>query len=182
MSDQVVPHGLTLKLLGDTPGPEHARARQFCLDVIKEFYGFDYKPEWHEDLDSLNLPAQKNHYSPQNRSAFWTVTTPEGELIATAGLRDLSWKPTLLQELSARYPVPDEVASLWRVYIRKDWRSRGLGKWLARLSEDKARELGYKTMYLHASTDATDTMKFWQACGYDDFGTITFSTHFDKKI
>lgn len=35
-------------------------ARAFCLQIIKEFYGIDYNPAWHADLDSLPLTGEDN--------------------------------------------------------------------------------------------------------------------------
>jgi len=68
------PHGLTLSPLRDEPGPQHAEARAFCLAVIKEFYGFDYNPDWHADLDGLLLSSEQNRYSRLNRGAFLRPT------------------------------------------------------------------------------------------------------------
>ena len=178
----IPPFGLTLSLLADAPSSAHAAARQFCLDVIKEFYGFDYRPDWHHDLDTLLLPPAENHYGAANRGAFWTLCEPDGTLIATAGIRGLWWKPNLVQEFAARYPDPGKIGSLWRVYVRKDWRGRGLGKWLSFMAEDEAYWRGYTTMYLHASADAAATIAFWKSAGYANIGESGFSTHFDKPL
>ena len=83
------PHGLSLARLEDTPSTAHDAARRFCLETIKEFYGFDYRRDWHVDLDSLLLPAVENHYSGLHRGAFWTLRDASGTLLATAGMRHL---------------------------------------------------------------------------------------------
>lgn len=177
-----VESGLSLDRLSDEPGPRHAAARAFCLDVIKEFYGFDYRRDWHLDLDSLTQPAIDDHYSARNRGAFWTLAEPNGRLVATAGVRALHWKPTLVAAFSVRYPAPDRVASLWRVYVRKDQRGLGLGRWLNGIAEGEAIRLGYTFMYLHASSDATATTSFWRSCGYAAFEEEDLTTHFDKEL
>lgn len=116
------PPALTLALLPDSPGEAHVAARAFCLDAIKEFYDFDYRPDWHADLDSLLLPAPQNHYSASNRGAFCDA---DGSLVATAGIRRLGWKPQLVTAFAERCPEPEAVSSLWRVYVRADQRGCG---------------------------------------------------------
>lgn len=166
----------------DAPSAEHARAREFCLATIQEFYGFDYRADWHADLDGLLLAPERNHYSRHNRGAFWTLSDAAGEIVGTAGIRHLAWKPNVLAMFPDRYPCGEEVASLWRVYVRKDRRGQGLGRWLAGLSERAALELGYPAMYLHATSDAHATLAFWQAVGYRFVGICPTSTHYDKRL
>lgn len=176
------PHNLALSLLSDDPTPQHAEARAFCLAVIKEFYDFDYNPDWHADLDSLLLSAEHNQYSRLNRGAFWTLSDPDGAIIATAGIRALRWKPKVVEAFSKRYPDPDKIGSLWRVYVRKDRRGSGIGKWFNRVVEDAALELGYEAMYLHATSHAAATIGFWSASGYTNIGEWDETTHFDKPL
>ena len=176
------PAGFELQRLADLPGPEHAEARRFCLQTIKEFYGFDYRPEWHQDLDSLLLPADANHYSRYHAGAFWTLRAPTGAVVATAGIRHLAWKPNIITMFPGRYVRGEDIASLWRLYVRNDMRGHGLGRWLTARCEAEARALGYATMYLHASSEAMATLAFWRAVGYHLVGTCETSTHFEKQI
>lgn len=176
------PLGLVPGLLTGEMTPAHVAARAFCLDMIKEFYGFDYRPDWHTDLDSLCLPAARNHYHAVNRGGFWTLSRPDGGLVATAGVRALGWKPELLREFARRYPDGRKVASLWRVYVRKDHRHHGVGKWLSSLAETEAARMGYTALYLHAASGVASTIAFWEAIGYLSIGEHEFSTHFDKTL
>lgn len=168
--------------MSDTPGAEHAEAYRFCLGTIKEFYGFDYRPDWHADLDSLLLPAAENHYSRQHAGAFWTLRDQSGAIVATAGIRHLAWKPNIVQMFPDRYRRGEDVASLWRVYVRKDRRGQGIGRRLTALSEAEAARLGYQTMYLHATSDALATIAFWRRVGYEFIRACETSSHFDKRI
>jgi GNAT superfamily N-acetyltransferase len=176
------PDGLILRRLGDVAGPEHTAARGFCLAVIKEFYGFDYRPDWHADLDSLEKAAADCQFSTVNKGAFWLLEDASGAIAATAGIKRLSWQPNVLEALPGRYPEPDKVATLMRAYVRKDLRGGGVGSILSTVCEDEARRLGYETLYLHASSDAADTIAFWTARGYSPFGDFGSSTHFDKPL
>ena len=177
-----LPAGLQLSRLPDRPDAAHAAARAFCLEVIREFYGFEYREDWHADLDSLRLPAAENQFSTANRGAFWTLTAADGAIVATTGIKRLTWQPKIVAALADRYPHPERVATLVRAYVRKDQRGRGLGRWLNHLCEAEARRLGFADLYLHASSDAPATIGFWKANGYTDIGEFGFSTHFDKRL
>lgn len=171
-----------LHALAGSQTPAHAAARTFCLDTIKEFYGFDYRADWHEDLDTLCLPEPQNHYSPPNRGGFWYLADSGGRIVATVGVRALAWKPAILAAFRDRYPDRDRIGSLWRLYVSAGLRGQGIGRTLNALAEREAVRLGYDTMYLHASSDAQATIAFWEAMGYADLGDYEFSTHFDKLL
>ena len=176
------PPGLTVNRLADTPGAEHSAARAFCLGVIKEFYGFDYRPDWHGDLDSLEKTAEECHFSAANCGAFWTLTDAQGKIAATTGIKKLSWHPNVLEALPGRYPNPEKVATLMRAYVRKDLRGSGIGRTLNEMCESEAKRLGYATLYLHANTDTPATIAFWTARGFRPIGAFGVATHFDKAL
>lgn len=176
------PYGLTLELLPDEPDARHDEARAFCLAVIKEFYDFDYRPDWHADLDSLTLGPERSWYSRRNRGAFWTVRAEDGALVGTAGLYHLGWKARLAADLADRYPDPERIPQLVRVYIRKDQRGRHIGRWLNEVAEAEAGRLGFTTLYLHASVDAPATLGFWRGRGYAEIAAGDASIHFDKQL
>jgi ribosomal protein S18 acetylase RimI-like enzyme len=177
-----LPDNFMLSRLSGSATSSHIAAREFCLNTIKEFYGFDYNPNWHLDIDTLLLSEAENHYAQPNRGAFWIVENGEGELVATVGVRGLRFKPAIMESFRDRYPEPDKIGSLWRLYVRKDQRGHGLGTKLNRLVEEEALKLGYTNMYLHASSDAAATIGFWKSVGYENIGEWDFSTHFDKKL
>lgn len=168
--------------LGQGPSAAHDEARRFCLAVIREFYGFDYRADWHADLDALAAGGDASPYAPHRGGIFALLRDPAGDLIGTAGLHRLGWKPALTARLAHRYPEPDAVGMVARVYVRRDRRGGGEGSQLLAAIESAAPALGYATLYLHASSDAAATMAFWRRRGYRDFGTLDFSTHFDKSI
>lgn len=81
-----------------------------------------------------------------------------------------------------RYALGEDVASIWRVYVRKDLRGNGLGRWLTALCEREATRLRYRTMYLHATSDAHATVSFWPAVGNRIIDANAETTHFDKRL
>jgi GNAT superfamily N-acetyltransferase len=173
------PHGLSVSQLPEQPGAEHAATRTFCLDTIREFYGVKYRPDWHDDLDSLLQPREANHYATYHRGGFWVLRNAEGIIIGTAGVRGLKWKPALIE---AFYDQADAIASLWRVYVRRDLRGCGIGRWLNALAEREAARMRYTTMYLHASADARATIVFWRSAGYRQIADTGADLHFDKEL
>lgn len=178
-----LPEGFVLYRLPDRQGVLHAQARRFCLDVIKEFYGFDYREDWHGDLDSLLLHAERNHYSQTNRGAFWIVSDAEsGAIVATAAIKAMFWKPALAAQLGGRYPDIDSVGSVWRVYVHRSRRGSGLGKALNAVMDRQARRTGYSRLYLHAEEDAAATIGFWKSAGYRPFEIFASSVHMDKSV
>ena len=176
------PDGLTNEFVPDASRERRAAARRFCLDTIRDVYGTEYRPDWHTDLDSLIGSPERCWFSRDNRGAFWSLNAPGGEIIATAGLYRLAWKPHLAAALAGRYPSADEVVQLVRVYVRKDRRGRGIGRWLTACAESQARRLGFPTLYLHANTDTEATIAFWRGQGFEEFADVDGTTHFDKAL
>ena len=168
--------------LGDEPGPAHAQARGFCLAVIKEVYGFDYRPDWHADLDALTGPASGNPYAAAQGGAFLVLRKSAGALAATAAVQALAFKPRVAARLAGRYPDPSRVAHLARVYVRRDLRGGGLGRRLAAMAERRAAALGYARIYLHAHSATAATIGFWRGRGYAEIGTAEDHTDFDKPL
>lgn len=176
------PHGLALDLLSDVADARHVEARAFCLAVIKEFYGFDYRVDWHADLDTLAEGGAQSWYGTANRGAFWTLREPGGAIVAAVGLYRLGLKPRLVEAFADRYARPDTVAQLVRLYVRKDHRGRHIGRWLDDLVASQARSLGYETLYLHASADTATTLAFWRGRGYGEIASFGDSVHFDRTL
>ncbi len=173
---------LTIGRLSDDADASHRAARGFCLDVIKEVYGFDYRADWHADLDLLCAGGPDNQYAATNQGGFWLVTDDGGGLVATIGIKRLAWQPRLLANLAARYKDSSHVATLTRAYIRQDFRGQGLGARLTRICEAAARDMGYRTIYLHTNADADAAMRFWRGQGWAGFGQFGISAHFEKHL
>ncbi|WP_176038724.1 GNAT family N-acetyltransferase [Brucella tritici] len=165
--------------------------RAFCLRIIKEQYAIEYNEKWHADLDSLLLSNDLNWFSTPNRGRFYTASCGEtGKIIAAGGLYDLSYKPTTQSRLQTRYEYTAPVCQIVRVYLDSSYRRRGIGRQIVKALEADAYELGYHQCYLHADAEATNTLRFWRALGYKDFGRFSYlagsrvdtCVDFDKQI
>lgn len=88
----------------------------------------------------------------------------------------------LAAALADRYPEPAVIPQLVRVYVRRDQRGRGIGRWFRHLSEAEAARLGFGTLYLHASASTPATLQFWRNQGFVEFANADDTAHFDKAL
>lgn len=165
-------------------------ARAFCLRIIKEFYGIDYNPVWHADLDSLRSSGEGNWFTDKSRGAFIIARNDRNEIIATGGLCGLARKPGTAERLKDRYPNPAKTCQIVRVYLDQTVRRHGLGSRIVHALEAEAEKLGYALSYLHADALADGTLRFWGNQGYAEFGRFSYpspkgtdtSVDFDKRL
>lgn len=160
---------------------EAPRIRDYCLSIIKEVYGYNYRPDWHTDLDDLLNPH--GMYS-ENVGGVFLSATSNGEIVGTIGLRSLQTKPTLFHQFKFRYDNY-KVASIWRAYVRSDKRGKGIGTELTRKAEEFAKAKGYELIYLHSSRNNPEALKFWHTMGYKIFSeeeNQDRTVHMDKHI
>lgn len=162
-----------------TEGPE---ARRFCLAVIEEVFGVNYRSDWHADLDAL--AAGDHLYHPEHRGEFLVVRR-DGRIIGTGGLRSIETAPRFVERFADRYPEPAEVGSVWRTYLDPDHRCNGIGSELIAALERRAVQLGYRSLYLHTSGDSPRSVAFWERQGYEPFATDDTedaTVHLDKRL
>lgn len=177
-----VPLGLRLTRPLEEAADRRAEARRFCLDVIKAFYGFDYRQDWHADLDSLVADDEACWFSAANRGVFWVLRDDWDRIVATAALYTLDRKPGLAKAFANRYPDAGEIPQLVRVYVAAERRGQGIGGWLSDLAEAEAVRLGFRTLYLHASAETPATLAFWRSRGFAEFANGDGTAHFDKRL
>ncbi|TWB12218.1 L-amino acid N-acyltransferase YncA [Rhizobium sp. ERR 1071] len=177
-------------LTDDDPTAVRTEARAFCLRIIKDFYKIDYTPAWHTDLDSLLDVSSESWFSNERRGAFLVVRDEQERVVAAGGLYDLQNKPTTAIRLQDRYCDAANVCQIVRVYLEPHVRRKGLGGSIVAALENKARDLGYVTSYLHADAGTPDTLSFWRSQGYSEFGRFSYpsakgmdtSVDFDKQL
>jgi len=155
--------------------------REYCLATVKEVYGFDYREDWHRDLDSLLL-GEASDYAHGQRGCMLVLQNEKGEVIGTAGMRGLFWKPNMVEMFQERYGDCQQVASNWRMYIRADYRKQGMGKILVTLREMAAIRYGYTRMYLHCDINAIRLRNHWEVLGFSNFCNEGQTAHYDKEL
>lgn len=154
---------------------EIAAAKAFMLKIIKDDFGYDFNPKWHDDIVRL-----EEVYMPDTRSCVY-VAKLDNEIIGTIALRPYDKK---YPEFMERYDGAG-TASIWRHYIAREYRGQGIGTELLCAAEEFAQSMGYKTIYLHTQKTIPGSLEYWQAKGYikvleaeDDLQTV----HLEKSI
>ena len=155
--------------------------RQYCLNMIQEVYGYDYRQDWHRDLDSL-LSGDQSDYSPNQRGCMLVLQNEMNEIIGTAGMRGLFTQPKMLERFPIRFKNANTVASNCRMYIRADYRRLGMSKILIALRELAAQRYGYSTLYLHCDINAHRLRQHWESFGFENFCNEDQTSHYDKSI
>lgn len=170
-----------MRLTPDTPREVLEAARSYCLRLIKLTYGYDYRADWHADLDGL-LEMRTSPYAPEQRGAFYILKNEAGEIVASAGLRALTTRPDILAMAGSRYPTPETVASHWRMYVDPAYRKQGLGKTLMAMRREQALQYGYDTVYFHCSAGAKKLRDYWERNGFTCFAEDTETAHYDGAL
>ena len=112
------------------------------LRAIKEICASHYAPE---EIEAWAKPRSPNHYVESIHSTEFYVAEENGNLIGFGTLNQAS------KEVEAVYVVP-EVAR------------RGIGQRILGKLEERARDLGLKSLYLNSSLNA---VAFYRHSGYE---------------
>jgi len=60
----------------------------------------------------------------------------------------------------------DEICELKRMYVRPEYRNCGLGRQLSEMMIEKAREIGYKYMYLDTMPGLVNAVRMYEKIGF----------------
>ncbi len=100
-----------------------------------------------ETLDHLS-----DHYLGDPAKRFYYIAEDDGEVAGGIGLD--------------KADLFDECAELQKLYLADRVKGCGYGYRLIELIEDKARELGYRRMYLETHTNLEAAIRLYEKCGY----------------
>jgi GNAT superfamily N-acetyltransferase len=152
------------------------RTKEFLLRIIKNDFGYDFNPEWHSDIIDL-----EKIYIDDSRSCFFIIEDGE-EIIGTIAGRPYHKDYPILKKYNY---TPENTLGIWRHYIRKDLRGKGLGTLLLNKLERFAKDNKYSKIYLHTQKTISGSLEYWLAKGYiitvesgDEFQTV----HMEKRF
>jgi ribosomal protein S18 acetylase RimI-like enzyme len=137
-------------------------ARVVMLDAVYRDFGTGYVPEWHADI----IDPASFYVVPPRHTLLVAVDERDGTVAATAALdaRGPAHPPNP-RWLAERYPS-GETAQLRRVYVRPEYRRRGLARRLVEgLLEFARADGGYRSVYLHTYPHSPGAMGLWRTLG-----------------
>lgn len=118
-------------------------ARQVITAVCFEFFG--HAPLEFEDMDDI-----QSHYS--GSTGAFLVLTDDGKVVGTGAIRCLD----------------DSTCELKRMWFLKEYRGRGLGKQMAQMLLDSAKQMGYKRVRLDTSPTLEQAVGLYRKLGFHD--------------
>ncbi|MFH8659249.1 GNAT family N-acetyltransferase [Streptomyces afghaniensis] len=137
-------------------------ARVVMLDAVYRDFGTGYVPRWHADI----IDPASFYVAPPRHTLLVAVDERDGTVAATAALdaRGPAHPPNP-RWLAERYPS-GETAQLRRVYVRPEYRRRGLARRLVEgLLEFARADGGYRSVYLHTYPHSPGAMGLWRTLG-----------------
>ena len=150
--------------------------QKFLFKMIKKEFGYDYVPEWHQDIVKMD-----EYYISPERNNFYVAYLETGEIIATIGVRAYDKD---FPEFRHLYSM-DTTSSIWRLFVDERCRRCGLASKMFSIAEKFGKENGYSEIYLHTHKTLPGALKFWTKMGFVvrlDEGDELETVHMDKYI
>lgn len=155
---------------------EIRNVQKFLFKMIKLEFGYDYVPEWHQDIMHLD-----EYYINPKKNNFFVAYLDSGEIIATIGIRSYDKDFPEFKHLYSQ----DTTSSIWRLFVDRRCRRCGLASKMFYIAENFANQVGYNDIYLHTHKNLKGALTFWTKMGFvvsldanDELETV----HMDKKI
>lgn len=136
---------------------------KFMLTIIKEDFGYDFNPVWHQDIVNFD-----ELYLEQDGSCAYACFDGD-RIVGTIVARRYDKE---YPEFRERYNKVSTL-SIWRHYIDKEYRRRGIGKQLLAMVDNFARDNDYTYLYLHTQRSIPGSLEYWLAQGF----VISYDTH-----
>lgn len=157
------------------------KVEEFIFKMIKESYGLDYVPEYHFDVKDIT-----NYYiTPAKNNMFIAIDADSDKLIATAAVRGYD----RLDKIKNRNYSLNSTSSIYRLFVKKEYRHNKIATRLLRKIEEFSREKEYNEIYLHTQKDSYGALAFWLHQKYeivddthDEMGTVHMEKVLNKNI
>ncbi len=130
-----------------------AEQLQAICELYLEYYHFilqTYGVDMGHDYFQAEMAALPGAYAPP--TGHLLLAQEEGEAAGSAGLRR----------------VTEERAELKRLYVRPEFRGRGVGRALVMALIDAARERGYRWIQVHTAEFLTEALQLYHDLGFKE--------------
>lgn len=155
---------------------EIKNVQRFLFKMIKKEFGYDYVPQWHQDIVKL-----VEYYVSPKRNNFYVAYLKTGEIIGTIGIRAYDKDFPEFRHLYSN----EKTSSIWRLFVDERCRRCGLASKMFNIAENFANEVSYENIYLHTHKTLDGALEFWTKMGFvvsldanDELETV----HMDKQI
>jgi len=131
---------------------------QAVRELYLEYYHFilqSYAVDMGYDYFQTEMAALPGDYAPPTGRLL--LAQEEGEAAGSAGLRR----------------VTGERAELKRLYVRPEYRGRGVGRALVKALIDGAREMGYRWVQVHTAEFLTEALQLYRDLGFREISPRT---------
>ena len=153
------------------------KVQEFLFKMIKIEFGYDYVPEWHQDIVHMD----EFYINPEKNNFFVAYVEETGEIIATIGIRAYDKDFPEFRHLYSK----DTTSSIWRLFVDRRCRRCGLASKMFCIAERFANEVGFRDIYVHTHKNLEGAIEFWTKMGFvvaldseDELQTV----HMDKQI
>lgn len=166
---------VNIKMLSNDP-EEIKRVQKFLFDMIKLEFGYDYVPEWHQDIVKMD-----EYYIDPKRNAFFVAYSEDGDIIGTIGIRAYDKDFKQFRHLYSK----ETTSSIWRLFVDRRYRRCGLASKMFSVAENFAKENKYSNIYLHTHHTYKGAFQFWTKMGFVttvDEGDELETIHMEKYI
>lgn len=133
--------------------------QKFLLNQIQQEYGYGYNPKFHKDIKFL-----KSYYMAPIKNEFFLAKI-DGKLVATIGVRGYDKDFKEFNNIFHK----DSTASIWRLYVDKEYRRQGIASKLVSKVIDFSKSQNYHNIYLHTHKTLDGALNFWKKQGFDVF-------------
>ena len=170
---------VNIKELSNNPD-EIKKVQVFLFDMIKKEFGYDYVPEWHQDIVNM-----EDYYINPERNAFFIAYSENGEIIGTIGIRAYDKDFEKFRHLYSR----EKTSSIWRLFVDRRYRRCGLASKMFSVAEKFAKENKFNSIYLHTHKTLDGALEFWTKMGFlitldeeDELETVHMEKHIQKLV
>lgn len=150
--------------------------QDFLFKMIKLEFGYDYVPEWHQDIVNMD-----EFYINPERNNFYVAYAETGEILATIGIRAYDKDFPEFRHLYSK----DTTSSIWRLFVDRRCRRCGLASKMFAVAENFANQVSFDNIYLHTHKDLKGALEFWTKMGFVvvlDAEDELLTVHMDKQI
>ncbi|OWT32574.1 hypothetical protein BGI41_06975 [Methanobrevibacter sp. 87.7] len=151
------------------------KTQEFLFKMIQDEFHLNYVPQYHYDI--INL--YETYIKPQRNNFY--IVIDNNEIIASLGIRAYDKDFEEFKE----YYSKEKTASLWRVFVKKEYRRNKIASNLVKISEEFSKKNNYSKIYLHTQKNVKGSLEFWLNQGFN----ITLNTrgalqtvHMEKRV